>query len=82
MATIVGLISDTHGLLRPEAIEALAGCSLILHAGDVGGEAVLAVLRRIAPVRAVRGNNDHGPWAAPLHYRLEAAHDFPGPFGH
>ena len=66
MATIVGLISDTHGLLRPEAIEALAGCSLILHAGDVGGEAVLAALRHIAPVRAVRGNNDHGPWAEAL----------------
>jgi hypothetical protein len=63
---VVGLIADTHGLLRPEAAAALAGSDLILHAGDVGGPEVLAALAAIAPVRAVRGNNDHGPWAAAL----------------
>jgi putative phosphoesterase len=54
---IVGLISDTHGLLRPQALEALRGCALILHAGDIGA-AVLAPLEALAPVQAVRGNND------------------------
>jgi uncharacterized protein len=63
---IVGLISDTHGHLRPEALAALAGVELILHAGDVGAPEVLDGLGRIAPVRAVRGNNDRGPWAARL----------------
>jgi hypothetical protein len=57
---IVGVISDTHGLVRPEAIAALAGVEHILHAGDVGGDAVLEHLRAIAPVTAVRGNNDKG----------------------
>ena len=59
----IGLISDTHGLLRPEALAALAGVELILHAGDVGGAAVLAGLRRLAPVQAVWGNVDdtHDP---------------------
>lgn len=60
---VVGVISDTHGLLRPEAAAALAGCELILHAGDIGSPSVLEALRAIAPVRAVRGNNDRGPWA-------------------
>ena len=55
---IVGLISDTHGLVRPEVHTALAGVDLILHAGDVGGEEVLAELEIIAPVRAVFGNTD------------------------
>jgi putative phosphoesterase len=55
---LIGLISDTHGLMRPEALKALAGVELILHAGDVGGCAVLEALRRIAPVRAVVGNVD------------------------
>ena len=55
---LIGLISDTHGLLRPEALRALAGVELILHAGDVGGRAVLEALRTIAPVRAVVGNVD------------------------
>jgi uncharacterized protein len=55
---IVGLISDTHGLLRPEALTALAGVDMILHAGDVGGADVLAGLQAIAPVLAVRGNID------------------------
>ena len=54
----IGLISDTHGLLRPEAVDALRGTELILHAGDVGAADVLPALERIAPVRAVRGNVD------------------------
>ncbi len=58
---MVGLISDTHGLLRPEALAALAGCSLILHAGDVGAPEILDRLREIAPVIAVRGNIDRIP---------------------
>ena len=57
---IVGVISDTHGLVRPEALAALAGVEHIVHAGDIGGDAVLDALRAIAPVTAVRGNNDHG----------------------
>lgn len=60
----VGLISDTHGLLRPEAVEALAGVEHILHAGDIGNPTVLTNLEKIAPVTAVRGNNDTGAWAA------------------
>ena len=62
----IGLISDTHGLLRPEAVEALRGSELIIHAGDVGGTDVIEHLSAIAPVTAVRGNNDTGPWAAAL----------------
>jgi putative phosphoesterase len=61
--TNIGVISDTHGLLRPEAVEALSGSDLILHAGDMGTSAVLEELRRIAPVTAVRGNVDHEAWA-------------------
>jgi len=60
--TSVGLISDTHGLLRPEAVAALAGVDLILHAGDVGDPAIIDTLRRIAPVHAVLGNVDTGAW--------------------
>jgi len=63
---VVGVISDTHGLVRPEAVSALAGADLIVHCGDVGDAAVLAALREIAPVHAVRGNNDKGRWAAAL----------------
>ena len=78
----VGLISDTHGLLRPQAVEALRGVHRIIHAGDIGGEEItrrsraspsgppcralseiLAALRALAPVDAVRGNNDRGSWA-------------------
>jgi len=62
----VGLISDTHGLLRPEALRALAGSNFIIHAGDIGDPAILSALRRIAPLTAVRGNNDRGAWAAAL----------------
>jgi uncharacterized protein len=62
----VGVISDTHGLVRPEALAALAGSERIFHAGDVGNPAVLEALSAIAPVTAVRGNNDHGPWAVAL----------------
>jgi len=62
----VGLVSDTHGVLRPEALAALAGVDLIVHAGDVGSVTVLARLRELAPLVAVRGNNDHGPWARAL----------------
>lgn len=59
----VGLISDTHGLLRPEALAFLRGSDFIVHAGDIGDAAVLDELRCIAPLTAVRGNNDNGPWA-------------------
>jgi putative phosphoesterase len=63
---IVGVISDTHGLVRPEAAEALRGSELILHAGDVGNEEVLERLRAIAPILAVRGNVDTDAWAKAL----------------
>lgn len=64
--TRIGLIADTHGLLRPAALEALAGCDRIVHAGDIGSAAVLATLATIAPLSAVRGNNDRGDWARDL----------------
>lgn len=63
---IFGVISDTHGLLRPAAIEALRGCHRILHAGDVGSEEVLDGLASIAPVTAIRGNVDDEAWADSL----------------
>jgi putative phosphoesterase len=63
---LIGLISDTHGLLRPEAIEAFRGAEMIVHAGDIGTESVLKALREIAPVVAVRGNVDKAPWCSPL----------------
>jgi putative phosphoesterase len=62
----IGLVSDTHGLLRPEALAALGGSDFIIHAGDVGDPAILDELARLAPVTAVRGNIDRGPWAAAL----------------
>ena len=62
----IGLISDTHGLLRPEAIAALHGSELILHAGDVGKVEILDELRKIAPVIAIRGNVDTAPWCSSL----------------
>jgi len=62
---LIGVISDTHGLLRPEALRALAGVEAILHAGDVGDAAILDALKKIAPVTAIRGNIDQtGPCAA------------------
>lgn len=64
--TRVGLISDTHGLLRPEAVEALQGSQLIVHAGDVGNPEILESLQGIAPVVAVRGNVDKEEWAQRL----------------
>lgn len=68
------LISDTHGLLRPEALTAIQGCDLILHAGDIGAPEILSKLTAIAPLHAVRGNNDLTlPWAAniPDHLTLD-----------
>ena len=62
----VGVISDTHGLLRPEALRALDGSDVIVHAGDIGAPGILHDLRAIAPVVAVRGNNDRDPWAEAL----------------
>lgn len=62
----IGLISDTHGLLRPEAISALRNSDRILHAGDVGASKILDRLRELAPVTAIRGNVDHGAWAETL----------------
>jgi len=62
----IGLIADTHGLLRPEAVQALQGSDLIIHAGDIGTAAVLQALRALAPVTAVRGNIDKGHWAQAL----------------
>jgi putative phosphoesterase len=69
----VGVISDTHGLIRPQAVAALVGCDLIIHAGDVGKPEVLERLRELAPTFAVRGNADTSDWAArlPLTQRLE-----------
>jgi putative phosphoesterase len=68
---LLGVISDTHGLLRPEAVSALAGVELIIHAGDVGNPQILDALAKIAPVHAVRGNTDRGDWAADLpHTRI------------
>jgi putative phosphoesterase len=63
---LVGLISDTHGLLRPEAVAALRGSTLVIHAGDIGRPEVLGRLRQVAPTFAVRGNVDTQAWAAAL----------------
>jgi putative phosphoesterase len=63
---MLGIISDTHGLLRPEAVAALRGSDRILHAGDVGSPEILAALAKIAPVTAIRGNIDTDPWAHSL----------------
>jgi hypothetical protein len=71
----LGVISDTHGLVRPEALDALRGVDRILHAGDIGGPGVLRALEAVAPVTAVRGNNDRGAWAdaIPATEAVEAA---------
>jgi putative phosphoesterase len=65
-ATRVGVISDTHGLLRPEALQFLQGCDSIIHCGDICEQRVIDELVRIAPVAAVRGNNDRGDWSRGL----------------
>lgn len=76
MVTTVGLVSDTHGLLRDEALAALEGSEVIVHAGDIGGEEILRGLSRIAPVHAVRGNTDGGAWASRLpHSEVVSAGD-------
>lgn len=59
----IGVVSDTHGLLRPQVVRRLRGVDRIVHAGDIGDPAVLAALEAVAPVTAVRGNNDRGAWA-------------------
>jgi putative phosphoesterase len=66
VTALIGVISDTHGLMRPEALAALQGSDLIIHAGDVGTPDVLEALRAIAPTFAVRGNVDGGAWAERL----------------
>jgi uncharacterized protein len=65
-ARMIGVISDTHGWVRPEVLKAFQGVDLIVHAGDVGGPGVLEALRAVAPVAAVRGNVDRGEWARDL----------------
>lgn len=74
--TLIGLIADTHGLLRPEAIAALEGCAHIIHAGDIGSRSgeprgVLDALASIAPLTVVRGNNDRAAWAEAIPYTVE-----------
>jgi hypothetical protein len=71
----IGVISDTHGLLRPQAVAALQGSALIVHAGDVGRPEILDELRRIAPVVAVRGNVDRDAWADRLPLTEIVEHD-------
>src|SRR5690606_2994945 len=68
---LIGLISDTHGLLRAEVLAALQGCERIIHAGDIGKPAVLDGLRALAPVDAIRGNIDTADWAQALPDRLD-----------
>jgi uncharacterized protein len=63
---LIGVISDTHGLLRPQALAALRGSDYIIHAGDIGEPSILDRLNEIAPVTAVRGNVDRGAWAAKM----------------
>ncbi|HMK29675.1 MAG TPA: metallophosphoesterase family protein [Terriglobales bacterium] len=62
----LGVISDTHGLLRPEVLDALRGCERIIHAGDIGSPEILPALAEVAPVTAIRGNIDKAPWAQAL----------------
>jgi len=66
----IGLIADTHGLLRPQALAALQGVDQLIHAGDIGGPQILAELERIAPLSVVRGNNDDEAWADDIPERL------------
>ena len=69
--SLIGVISDTHGMLRPEAVQALRGAELLLHAGDIGAPEVIAGLRALAPVTAVRGNGDRDAWAEAYPLRQE-----------
>lgn len=69
--TRIGVISDTHGLTRREALDALSGSQLIIHAGDIGSPDILEQLKTIAPIVAVRGNVDHGGWVEELPYTEE-----------
>jgi uncharacterized protein len=71
----IGLISDTHGLLRPEAVAFLQGCERIVHGGDICDASVIEALVRIAPVTAVRGNNDRGSWADAIPESLQVRVD-------
>lgn len=65
----IGLISDTHGLLRPQALDALQGCEQLIHAGDIGKASILETLRALAPLTVVRGNNDQDDaWASDVPY--------------
>jgi putative phosphoesterase len=78
--TLIGLIADTHGLLRPEAVVALEGCAHIVHAGDIGtrtgdSAGVLVALARMAPLTVVRGNNDRAGWAAPIPWTADIEFD-------
>lgn len=66
MSFTLGVISDTHGLLRPEAVRVLESCDAVIHAGDIGSEEILIALRALAPTYAVRGNVDWEPWALNL----------------
>ncbi len=73
---LVGIVSDTHGLMRPQALAALRDAELIIHAGDIGSPAVLDALRGLAPVVAIRGNVDRAPWAKALaETEVVAIHD-------
>ena len=78
--TLLGLIADTHGLLRPEAVAALEGCAHIVHAGDIGSRTgdpcgVLDALARMAPLTVVRGNNDRADWATTIPYTADIEFD-------
>ncbi|MGK9066890.1 metallophosphoesterase family protein [Stutzerimonas chloritidismutans] len=67
----IGVISDTHGLVRPEALAILDGCACIIHAGDIGKPEVLDALRALAPLEVIRGNVDSGEWASAIPERLD-----------
>jgi len=71
----IGLIADTHNLLRPEALAALRGVDHLIHAGDIGGPHILEQLERIAPLSVVRGNNDQEPWADDIPEQLTLRFD-------
>ncbi|MDB5796279.1 MAG: phosphodiesterase [Paucimonas sp.] len=71
----IGLISDTHGLLRPAALDALRGVDHIIHAGDIGNADILRGLEALAPLTAIRGNNDSAPWAAGIPERITVTLD-------